>query len=245
LAISVCVACGSDALARRPAPPEIAAAKIARPAPPAALPPPVQPEPPPPSSRVSVKGLTGTLNEEDVHQTMEAQQPAFDTCIHESRRSVRWVSGAIRFAFKVDAEGKVAEVHPTESSLGHHDLEQCLIDAVAATVFPKPAGGASATFKWGMTVEPVPGRAPDPLDEKALDRVLRKHSRDVVRACEIRRRERFLVTAYIAQSGRVLSAGAVPMPPKASEKLECVLDEIASWRMPKVDYRSKTSFLLR
>jgi hypothetical protein len=252
VAISVCVACGSEALAHRPVRPKIAAAKIAAPEPaptappaPTALHAPTVPPPAPPPSRVTVKGLTGTLNEDDVHQTMEAQQPAFDTCIQESRRSVRWVSGAIQFAFKVDAEGKVADVHPTESTLGHHDLEQCLIGAVASTVFPKPAGRATATFKWGMTVEAVPGRPPDPLDEKVLDRVLRKHGRDVVRTCELRRRERFLVTAYIARSGRVLSAGAVPMPPKASEKLGCVLEEVANWRMPKVDYRSKTSFLLR
>jgi hypothetical protein len=234
------MACGSDAPARRPAPPrpKVIAAPIAQPAPP-------PPAPPPPRSTVSIRGLTGTLNKDDVHQTMEAQQPVFDTCIGESRRSVRWVSGSIRFAFKVDAEGKVAEVHPTESTIGHRALEQCLSDAVAATVFPKPAGRATATFDWGMTVEPVPGRPPDPLDEKILERVLKKQRREVRRTCEFRRRERFLVTAYIARTGRVLSAGAVAMPPKASEKLDCVLGEVANWRMPKTDHRSKTSFLLR
>ncbi len=231
-----CIACGSDAPARRPVRTKVVATRIASSAPTA---------PPAPASPVKIKGLTGTLNKDDVHQTMDAQQPAFDACIQQSRRSVRWVSGAIKFAFKVDAEGKVAEVHPTHSDIGHHHLETCLIEAVAATVFPKPAGRAQATFDWGMTVEPVPGRPPEPLDDKVVARVLRKRRSEVVRSCEIRRRERFLVTAYVARDGRVLSAGAVPMPPKASEKLECVLEEIASWRMPKVDHRSKTSFLLR
>jgi hypothetical protein len=228
------VACGSGAPARRPTAPRIVATPIAAAAPEA-----------PPAAPVRVKGLTGTLNKDDVHQTMEAQQPAFDACIAESRRSVRWVSGAIRFAFKVDAEGKVADVHPIASSIGHHGLERCLIGVVTATVFPKPAGRATATFDWDLTVEPVPGRPPEPLDDKIVKRVLRKHKRELLRSCEVRRRERFFVTAYIAQSGRVLSAGAVPMPPRAGKKLDCVLEVIASWRMPKVASRSKTSFLLR
>jgi hypothetical protein len=236
MVMSLCMACGSDAPARRPIGSKVVAAPIAASA---------RPPPAPPPSTVRIKGLTGTLNKDDVHQTMDAQQPAFDACIQQCRRSVRWVSGAIRFAFTVDADGKVAEVHPTQSDIGHHDLETCLIEAVAATVFPKPAGRAQATFDWGMTVEPVPGRPPEPLDDKVVARVLRKRRSEVVRSCEIRRRERFLVTAYVARDGRVVSAGAVPMPPKASEKLECVLEEIASWRMPKVDHRSKTSFLLR
>ena len=48
-----------------------------------------------------------------------------------------------------------------------------------------------------------------------------------------------------ARGGRVLSAGAVPMPPKASERLDCVLEAIAHWPMPKVDRQAKVSFLLR
>src|SRR5262245_53469583 len=72
------------------------------------------PEPPPARPSVTVKGLTGTLNKDDVHQTMDAKQPAFDACIGQSRRGLRWVSGAIRFAFRVDAEGQVQEVHAVE-----------------------------------------------------------------------------------------------------------------------------------
>jgi hypothetical protein len=203
------------------------------------------PPPPPPRPTVTVKGLTGTLNKDDVHQTMDAKQSEFDACIGQTRRGLRWISGAIRFAFRVDAEGLVQEVHPIESDIGHRNLEQCLTDTVAATIFPKPAGLATAQFTWGMTVEPVPGRPPDPLDAKIVERVLRKRRPEIWRECEIQRRQRFAVTAYIARNGRILSAGAVPMPPKASEKLDCVLEEVASWRVRKVEHLGKVSFLLR
>ena len=47
----------------------------------------------------------------------------------------------------------------------------------------------------------VPGLKPKPPPAP--------HKRELLRNCEVRRRERFFVTAYIAQNGRVLSAGAV------------------------------------
>jgi len=47
-------------------------------------------------------------------------------------------------------------------------------------------------------LEPAPGRPPDPLDAEQLKKLLRKRSPDLRRACEVRRRERFKVTAYVA-----------------------------------------------
>jgi hypothetical protein len=213
------------------------------PAPPPA--PELPPEPPPPPRPTStVKGLTGTLNLDDVHQTMDERQDAFDACIEMSRRSLRWVSGAIRFAFKVGADGTVAEVHTTESDIGHRALEECLAAAVASTQFPKPAGAATATFDWGMQVEPA-GKPPEPLEPDVLKNVLKRHVREVHKNCQMRRRERFRVTAYIAAGGRVISSGAVPIPARAEEKVDCVLEQVASWRMPKLDRSGKISFEVR
>lgn len=196
-------------------------------------------------SSVKIKGLTGTLNKDDVHQTMEARQPELDTCIAESRKRLRWISGAIRFAFKVDAEGVVEDVHAIESNIGHHALESCIHTVLAETIFPKPAGLATAEFDWGLTVVPAAARMPDVLEPEALDRVLHKRVPKILEHCEVRRRERFTVTAYITTRGRVVSVGAVPKPARAAEKLECVLEELASLRMPKQPRQSKVTFELR
>ena len=149
--------CASDAATRKPlAKPTVAAPVIA---PVAAAP---EPAPSPavhPSVRI--RGLTGTLNKDDVHQTMEARQPELDACIYESRKRLRLVSGTIRFSFKVAPEGAVEDVHPTESNIGHHALESCILRVLTETVFPKPDGSASARFDWGLTVEPATARVPD------------------------------------------------------------------------------------
>jgi hypothetical protein len=202
-------------------------------------------QPPAGAGQLKIKGITGSLNPDDVHQTMEARQPAFDACIDMSRRSLRWVSGSIRFAFRVGVEGKVEEVHTVESSIGHRTLEACLSSVMAQTEFPPPAGHAAAQFAWGMSVEPI-GQPPKPIEASLLKRVLQKRTREVFETCSVRRRrERFRITAYIAPGGRVVSAGAVPVPPRAEAKLDCVLEQVASWRMPKLDRSGKVSFDLR
>jgi hypothetical protein len=199
-----------------------------------------------PHETVKVKGLKGTLNKDDVHQAMDARQAELDTCIALTRRSVRWVSGTMRFAFKVDADGHVAEMHPTLSTVGHRLLEQCIATVVAATTFPKPAGRASAEFSWGMNVEPATARVFDSADPKIMASLVRRQAGKLFRECEIRRRRaRFQITAYITADGRVLSAGAVPIPVRTEEQVDCVLEQFAKWRMPKQKRAAKVSFELR
>jgi hypothetical protein len=194
---------------------------------------------------VRIKGLTGTLNKDDVHQTMEARQPELDACIVESRRRIRLVSGTIKFSFKVDVEGRVEDVHPTETNIGHHPLESCILRVLTETMFPKPDGSASARFDWGLTVDPATARSPEPLPPEALDKVLDKHGDEIRQECETRRRERFTVTAYLSRKGRVITAGALPEPASAAEKVECVLEGLKKLRMPKPKREAKVTFLLR
>jgi hypothetical protein len=245
--------CASDSAARKPHEPKVAAPVIA-----AVEPPPPPPEPPPPDAVMTpvppstapkkvirVKGLTGTLNTDDVYQTMETRQPDLDACILESRRRLRLVSGVIKFSFKIDAAGAIEDVHPTESSIGHFALESCILKVLSETVFPPPDGDASARFDWDLTVVPATARAPDPLEPDALDKVLEKKADELREECETKRRERFVVTAYISRRGKVLSAGAVPQPASASAQLECVLERIKSWKMPKGKREAKVTFMLK
>ena len=199
-----------------------------------------------PHANIKVKGLTGTLNKGDVHQTMEGQQHLFDVCIRESRRSVRWVSGSIKYAFRVDGDGRITALRPVTSTIGHRALEQCLTAAVWSTQFPKPAGRAAAEFNWGMSVEPLTSRAYEDANPRVLKRIARKQARQLFGTCEIRRRRaRFRVTAYINTNGRVMSSGAVPLPATAEDKVDCVLEQVQKWHLPKLKRASKITFDLR
>lgn len=195
---------------------------------------------------VRVKGLEGTLNKDDVHQTMDARAPAFDVCIKEVRRRHRWVNGKIRFDFAIDGQGRVEEARPVESDIGHLDLERCLTRVVAETQFPKPAGRARARFSWDMQVQGVYAGGTELLEPDVMDKVLARKASKLFKECEVRRRRyRFQVTLYVANNGRILSMGAIPTRSVEDEKLDCVREEIAAWRLPKQKRRSKVSFVLR
>jgi hypothetical protein len=223
--------------------PKPAAAPATEPAP--APTPAPEPTPVAATRTVKVKGLTGTLNTDDVNQTMEARQDALTDCIMHSRRRLRWIHGNIHFAFRVDAEGAVTDVHPTTSDIGHHVLESCILQVLAQTKFPKPAGDASAEFEWSLSVDPATPRVPDPAEPDFLEPVLKKHAQKILDECEVKRRDRFQVTAYINRRGKVISCGAVSRPTTAAEKAPCVLEALAKLKMPKRKQDAKVSFELK
>jgi len=195
-----------------------------------------------------VRGLRGTLNHDDVVQTMDAQHGALFGCIEQGRRSARWVAGSIRFAFKVDPEGQPTDVRAVESDIGHHELEGCLTGVLSGTRFPQPAGRMlTRDFFWGMSVEPA-YREAEPMDAAELKKLLKKQSREVYKSCQLaRRRNRYAVTAYVSPRGKITSLGAVATrgKAKARAKLDCVLEQVASWKLPRVKRRSKVRFELR
>lgn len=198
-----------------------------------------------PYGNVSVKGLKGTLNKDDVHQTMDGRQRALSRCIAQAQRGLEWVSGSLQFAFKVDAQGRVIQLHALSSTVGHLELEQCVTQVVAETQFPRPAGRAAAEFTWGMNVEPPGKRGLKPRRSGGLAASMRKHRRDLWKDCELPRRAHFRVTAYLAPSGNLLSAGATATPPAAQEKAACVIEQVAKLHLPKQKRVEKVSFDVR
>ena len=194
---------------------------------------------------VQVKGLTGTLNKDDVHQTMEARQTEIEVCIQQVRRRDAYVHGSVQFGFAVDAGGHVAQLRTLRSDIGHFELERCIADVVGATQFPQPDGDATARFEWGMQVlgayEPS-----EPMDASKLQKVLAKRWAKLREHCEVRRaRARSQVTLYVGRSGHVLNAGVVPGATLDDEQLTCVLETLRDWQMPKPKRRAKLSFAMR
>jgi len=201
----------------------------------------------PKNAMYRVKGLTGTLNTDDVHQTMDARQRELDACISQVRRREAYIHGEIRFALAVDASGHVAQARTIASDIGHFALERCITEVVTHTQFPEPDGDATANVEWGMQVlgayEPS-----DPIDASPLAQMLSKRWAKLRERCELKRgrgRARNQVTLYVGTGGRVLSVGLVPATDQDDEKLDCALEGLRDWRLPKPKRRSKLTFALR
>jgi hypothetical protein len=202
--------------------------------------------PPEPTDNVIVTGLMGSLTTGDVHQTMEQRQEALAECMNERSRRLRFIDGAIRFFFKIDSDGRVIEVTPLESDIGHRPLERCLCRVLRETRFPPPNGRSEAEFTWGMRVDPI-GRPADPVDPEIVASLLEEHAGEIFETCEVRRRRtRFTVTSYFGRRGRALSAGALPSRAVDPEQLDCVLDAIKQWRLAdRLERRAKVIFELK
>lgn len=196
-------------------------------------------------AHIAVAGLKGTLNKDDVHQTMDARQRRFDQCIQQAQRTVGWVSGSVRYAFKVDGKGRVADLRPLTLNIGHQELEACLTSVVLETQFPKPSGRATAEFTWGMNVESPNARELAPLKPKAASALIRKHRREIMHDCEVPKRARYKITTYVSTSGTLLSTGGFGSSNAAQDKLGCVLDQVSKWHLPKQKRTAKLSFDLK
>jgi hypothetical protein len=196
-------------------------------------------------ANVSVSGLKGTLNKDDVHQTMDARQRALSSCVQQTRRGSEWVGGPLKFAFRVDSEGRVIQLRQLGASLGHLGLERCITQVLQETPFPAPAGRASAEFTWGMNVEPARGAVLKVQRSRGIAASVRKHRRELWQQCELPRRARYRVTAYVSSGGQVLSAGAITKPGAADEKLDCLVDELGKLHLPKQKHLAKVQFDVR
>jgi hypothetical protein len=195
-------------------------------------------------SRVAVSGLKGTLNRDDVHQTMGARQRELNGCVQQARRGAQFVNGSLKFAFKVDGQGRVLQVRPLGSSIGNYALESCIMQVLLETQFPAPSGRATAEFTWGMNVEGTQGSSPKPAS-KSVAASVRKHRRALFKQCEVPRRARYRFTAYVSSTGQVVSAGAVTKPGPFEEKLPCLIEELSKLQLPKQKQMAKVEFDLR
>lgn len=196
-------------------------------------------------ARVSVSGLKGTLNRDDVHQTMDTRKRALNGCVQQARRGAEFVSGPLQFAFKVDGQGRVIQVRTLGSSIGHFALEQCITQVLTETQFPAPSGRATAEFTWGMNVEGARGSKLKGARNRTIAASVRKHRRVLWERCEVPRRARYRVTAYVSSSGQVISAGAVTKPGPYEDKLPCLIEELSKLQLPKQKQLAKVQFDLR
>ncbi|HET8933192.1 MAG TPA: AgmX/PglI C-terminal domain-containing protein [Polyangiales bacterium] len=196
-------------------------------------------------ARVNVSGIKGTLNRDDVHQAMDARQRELNGCVQQTRRGAGWVSGALQFAFKVDAQGRVIQVRPLGSSIGHYALEQCIMQVLSETQFPPPSGRATAEFKWGMKVESGRGAGLKQERNRSVAASVRKHRKALWKQCEVPKRARYKVTAYVSSTGQVISAGAVTKPGPFEEKVPCLIEELSKLQLPKQKHMAKVEFDLR
>ncbi len=198
------------------------------------------------SRGMGVRGITGSLNRGDVQEAMDTRTDALLQCMNERPRGLRFIGGRIDFRIKVGADGRVCEARPIHSTIGYRRLEKCITEVVEQTQLPLPDGRDRTEIEWGMNVEPDRGRQTEELDPATIVEAMKSYAGETYKTCEIRRRDRFEITAYAGRRGRFIALGVLPMRSVEAEKLDCLVQEIKQgWKLPKLKYRSKATFTLK
>lgn len=181
----------------------------------------------------------------DVRATMERRADALAACHEPRARLVPALSGQAEFAIAVGQDGQVSDVTVKASDLGDRTLEQCVQALIHETVFPRPHGG-EARVSWTMLLEPIrPPSEPEEWDEAKLARVIEERLPDLRSECGVAS-QAIEVTAYVNRKGRLLSAGVATRDAAEPKDLDCVVQRLRTWPMPKPKHQrvAKLSFSL-
>lgn len=180
--------------------------------------------PKPAGESMRVTGLVGTVSPADVQRAMERKLGRFQRCFFDGMREVEFLSGAVDFAFRIGADGRVTSVFLRHSTVGHAGTEDCMLEVAGGTRFPSPRGGDSAEFSWGFELDGVGGvRPPVPWSPEQLaaqgpDFAL------VLQRCAVPSAS---VTLYVEPGGRVLSAGIASETQPQRGPLHCVVEAVS------------------
>jgi hypothetical protein len=189
---------------------------------------------------LSVSGLRGTLSQYEIQNALEPRMPKFSRCVQRRSGEVEWVSGGVEFQFKIALDGSVAQVYPSQSSMGDRETERCMLEVAKGTRFPAPHGG-EAEFSWSLEVPldpdvraPVAWGAPDAGDAllEALPELKNQCGGGPYR-----------VTAYVDAGGKVVAAGAATPDEASAASLDCVAQQVQSLALSSPgSYAAKLSF---
>lgn len=193
---------------------------------------------------MAVQGLMGKLPDRVIERTMHGRLRKMQRCFFEGMGEVELLGGHIKFYLRVGPDGRVEYAVPRGSSIGHRATELCLLDVAHKTRFPKPHGGGPAEFAWGFELENPGGvRPPVAWDSQRVAESVERQ-RDGLQGCPIAG-QRFVITAYVAQGGQIMAAGAASDSEQSAAQIDCVLDVIRGWSMPDPgSYPAKVSFEL-
>jgi hypothetical protein len=133
-----------------------------------------------PEEEMQVVGITGTLSQSEVNDTMEMKAiPAFNLCFEHYLDKREFLFGSLKMAFKVLPDGKVGEVALVESTYGDFELESCFLGKSKFLKFPKPHGGA-AEVAYDFSTEVLPGvKAPGEGSATQLRKALEPFSAEI------------------------------------------------------------------
>lgn len=196
------------------------------------------------SSVPTIEAEVGALDEEGCKLAFAKARPAIDQCLEDGRGKLPFIEGQMEVFVRVSGDGSTAFAYPRKATFGHRATERCVVDAIAAQHWPKPAGGREGETTQYLSIETHERR---PLDWSGddLGRNGRKLTAKLKRCMSQHGANSLDVTLYIDPDGRVMAAGASSPDEDGRDALQCAADAPKGMRFKSPgSYPAKVTFSL-
>lgn len=189
----------------------------------------------------------GSIDPAATSKTFDNLRSSMMRCYATGQERVEFMSGDVKFYFRVKPDGSLHWAFIEQSTLGDRTTEKCMLNLLTMAKWPLPEGG-EAEVHQGLGFD-APGNVRPPSDWSAdrLAPALAKAQKSVA-ACKQHGSGSFLMTAYVHPEkvgGSVLAAGAAPPNKDAEADVDCVVGVVQKLKLPSPgSYAAKVSFSL-
>ncbi len=97
----------------------------------------------------------GSLERHEIEAVFKQKMGLFIRCYQRELQRNPALRGKVVVRFVVDREGSVAHAHLRATSIENAVVEECVVDEVKRTRFPRPEGGGSVVVSYPLNFEPL------------------------------------------------------------------------------------------
>ncbi|MBI4914673.1 MAG: AgmX/PglI C-terminal domain-containing protein [Acidobacteria bacterium] len=169
----------------------------------------------------------GSLDGQQVRNTFQNIAPSLMGCYQQGLARLPYLAGDVQFHVGVAIDGAVKWAFIETTQLGDHAAQQCMLEVIRRTTFPRPTGGESETVV-PLALEP-PGAVSYPATwtPNQVSAAVAAHQMELD-AC-LDGSSGYTLTLYVAAGGTVQSAGATPPDADHQDQADCIVAASATW----------------
>lgn len=184
----------------------------------------------------------GGMSEDKVTKAFKRVQKDLVACLGVEGPSSEYLGGQVAFLVTVDRSGRTLAAQMERSDLGSYSVERCMLDILAKNHWPKPVGGHKGLARSGMEYDSGAVRPPVQWEVSDIESTLTSSKNaEILAACG--GGGPFEITAYVATSGKVLSAGIAHTDDDGEKTAACLVAAVEEMRFPSPgSWPAKISF---
>lgn len=180
-----------------------------------------------PNKNVNFDADVGALDQNKVNRALDSQSAKLSDCFHDGLKRVPFMGGDIKFALRINQEGRANVAFLKESNLGDRQVESCMLNTLRAAKWPAPVGGREGLAEGGFHFDPsADERAPVELDESKLGKELPTAQAAIAKCRSAAGAGSITTTMYVGTDGKPMAVGVATSDAKGEEAANCIVDAL-------------------